>query len=205
MIAASNLLYGPQGCGKTLLASAVFNETQQSERSVVSIDTSDILENPQENLRRVFDAVERFQIFGILIEDIDGLFGNLRNHHPATHHYLLKQLKHTNNNRVIIATTRNPETLTPDELEAFSAILPILYPDKNGRLDILRVITKDVQLDLSVSLESIADITEWWSGGELKELIDRSLYIGQGVIDFQTLSDQINLLQQPCFAWMNQY
>ncbi len=170
------LLYGPPGCGKTSFASGCFNEAAEYNSGWITtkLVASEIFLNPVVNIKKAFDAIQRYHIKGLMIEDVDELFANLRSSHLAAYQLLLERMQEVNDLQLIIATARNPEALSNRELELFKAILPVLYPDEEDRLDILRVLTRDINLEASISLEAVAERTRWWSGGELKELIERS-------------------------------
>lgn len=197
MLANSTLIYGPQGCGKTLLAKFYFTEAQQQDKAwtTVELKASEVLQDPDVGLKKVFQAVERFHIQGLLIEDIDNLLSDLRNHLGARR-YLLDQIKQVTKGQLIIATARKPEALKPEELAVFDDILPVLYPDLAERIQILQVHTRNVIMDSSVNLEEIARLTEWWSGAELEELIAQSQPNGAGVLSNNLLTQGIEAIAQ---------
>jgi uncharacterized protein (TIGR02391 family) len=70
-----------------------------------------------------------------------------------------------------------------DELEAFQHRFPVLYPDQDERLDILRVLTRDVSVPSRVNLADIAKTTEWWSGAELGCFVERAFRKESGSMD----------------------
>lgn len=169
------LFYGPPGCGKTLFANHCFARANEFNEAglMVKLMNSDILEDPFTKLKNLFNTLESFQIRGLLIEDIDIFLPNLKMH-TAAHQLLMERIKQSREDEFIIATARRPETLAPEDLDAFQAILPILYPDTDDRLDILNLYIKEATLEKLVNLQLIASATEWWSCGELRELVVRS-------------------------------
>ena len=166
------LLYGPRGCGKSLSAGAFFGEMQKSDPvwTTVSIVAAQILEDPFSELKSAFRNIEQYGINGILVEDIDILFVELRKYASARI-FLLDKLKHPGERQLLIATARKPEALAPEELEAFQDVLPILYPDEAGRREILQVHSTKANINLDIG--SIARQTEWWSGEEIELLVDK--------------------------------
>jgi hypothetical protein len=87
----------------------------------------------------------------------------------AGHRFLLDEIKNHREKRLLIATTRRPDALLHDEVEAFLDVLPLLYPDENDRLDILRIHAS--KAGLQTDLAAIVTETALWSGEELEKLI----------------------------------
>lgn len=174
----SILLYGPRGCGKSLVASANFGEIQKTDPVwiTVSIVASEVLQDPFSKLKAVFKNIEQYGINGILIEDIDVFCVELRKHANA-YIFLLDKIKHPGERQFIIATTRKPEVLTPEELDSFQDMLPVLYPDEAGRREILQIHSSKANLNLN--LDIVAKQTEWWSGEEIKGLVDQLAKAGR--------------------------
>jgi hypothetical protein len=122
-------------------------------------------------------TLQRYEMFGLVIEQVDEFLVALRGY-PAPHHYLLEQLRSPKCVRVIVSTARRPETLQREELDAFEHVLPILYPDEKARVEILEARIRDVRREPSVRLEEIARNTEWWSGKDLDELVQSAVRKG---------------------------
>lgn len=194
------LLYGPSGCGKTAFAGACFNEAEESDKSWITttFTTSEILEDSLTNLRNAFEAIQRFGVKGLLIENIDYLFTNLRST-PASHELFVEKLQNQDGPQLIIATARYPENLSTRELEIFTEILPILFPDEEGRLDILRVYARNVELDRSIDLSEIAKNILWWNGKEIRELMKPGRS-SKDPITPQILSERITFIGQSVHA-----
>ena len=191
------LLYGPKGCGKTAFASACFNETAESDSGFMTIKlvASEILADPVTNLGAAFKGIERFGVKNLLVEDIDELISNLKSQNPGYSQLLLERITGAHSLKLIIATARDPETMPVRVLDLFTDILPILYPDEKARLEILEIHTRGLKVETSVNLKVVAQETQWWSGGEIQEMIQRSKS-EDALISATALSQNIDLLSQ---------
>lgn len=162
------LFYGPSGCGKSLFSRAFAGEIGGV---CVSLEHSEILENPITNIRGALAGVEQYGVRVVIVDDIDTLIRALREF-SAAHNFLMKWIKRPPGSVSVISTTRNPHCLQNDELHAFKHILPILYPTTAERYDILGVLAKGRKVEDSALLKEAAQSTKWWSGEELAELIE---------------------------------
>lgn len=195
----SVLYYGPEGCGKSIFAEALFHEFNESllfgqtNSAILLEDSDNIVKVIKKN---VFQTIDETGLGGLLIDDVDVLLPRLRAY-PVAHGYLLDRLKSRTGGLVIVTTARHPESLSDEELAAFEMITPLLYPDSDDRIDILQKIVQfqivqPARLESTISLEKIAGLTEWWSGRELKELIDIS--IKQGFLSEESLLKNIKII-----------
>jgi SpoVK/Ycf46/Vps4 family AAA+-type ATPase len=191
------LLYGPRLCGKTTFASALFNEFGGNDSGWITVKlvATDVLQDPISVITEAFDGIDRYGVKGLLIDDIDDLFMNLRSSVAAIP-LLLEKLEDQKTLQLIVATASNPELLTLRELEAFTDIMPVLYPDEKERLEILKLYVRGCHLHDSVDLEQIAKDTNLWSGGELRQLIS-CLKIGENLIGSDTVV--------PCIEQINEH
>jgi SpoVK/Ycf46/Vps4 family AAA+-type ATPase len=194
------LLYGPKGCGKTAFASACFNEAAAVYLGWVTtnIIASELLVDPIANIKGAFDAIQRYHVKGLFIEDVDHLFTNLRSN-VAAHQMIIERIHDPNSVQLAIATARHPETLTTRELEVFKEAFPILYPDEEERLDILKVHTRGIKLDGSTRLEEVARNTQWWSGEEIRDLIQHSKTIDNSLSSI-TLLQKVEDISQSVYS-----
>jgi plasmid maintenance system antidote protein VapI len=78
----------------------------------------------------------------------------------------LEYLRDRTGDRATVGTARWPERLDARELETFAGKLPMLYPDRSARADILRLIAKKLQVE-GLDADQISGLTEWWSGADL--------------------------------------
>jgi hypothetical protein len=129
-----------------------------------------------------------------LIEDIDQLFMNLRSTVAALQ-LLVEKIQDEKGLQLMIGTARRPELMLDRELEIFTDIIPILYPDENERVEIIKVYTRGCELDDSFDLKLVAQNTEWWSGEEIRQLINTSK-LDDNLINSALLSHNINEISE---------
>ncbi len=172
------LLYGPPGCGKTLLAKAVANET---DAYFISISGPEIMSKfygeSERRLREVFQKAQQNAPAIIFIDEIDAIapkrgevVGEVERRVVAQLLALMDGLTPRGNVIVIGATNRindiDPALRRPGR---FDREIEIGVPDKKGRLEILQVHTRGMPLK-DVDLEEIAAITHGYTGADLAAL-----------------------------------
>ncbi|SNX53888.1 AAA family ATPase [Thermoanaerobacterium sp. RBIITD] len=186
------LLSGPPGTGKTLLAKAAAKYT---DSSYVATSGSEFIEMyagvGAQRVRKLFDsakALAKKEEKGsaiIFIDEID-ILGAKRGTNESHHEYdqTLNQLlvemdgiKSDNDISVlVIAATNRPDMLDPALLRPgrFDRQVSVDLPDKSGRLQILKIHTKNKPLDENVNLEAIAEDTFGFSGAHLESLCNEA-------------------------------
>jgi transitional endoplasmic reticulum ATPase len=173
------LLYGPPGCGKTMLAKAVANE---SGANFISIKGPELLSKwfgeSEQRIRELFKRARQVSPSIIFLDEVDALVpkrGSSFGTHASesvvsqllTEISGLEELK----NVVVIAATNRPDMidaalLRPGRIDRFVLIPP---PDEKSRMEIFKVHTKNMPLK-QVDLKDFVKKTEGFSGADIEAL-----------------------------------
>src|ERR687885_708737 len=173
------LLYGPPGTGKTLLAKAVANE---SNAHFISISGPEIMSKfygeSEARLREIFKEAREKAPTIIFIDEIDSIapkreevMGEVERRVVSQMLSLMDGLEGRGKVIVIAATNRqnalDPALRRPGR---FDREIEIKVPDKNGRLEILQIHSRNMPLDTDVDQKKIAAITHGFVGADLEYL-----------------------------------
>ncbi len=174
------LLYGPPGTGKTLLAKAVANETQAH---FISINGPEIMSKfygeSEQRLREIFEEAKKHAPAIIFIDEIDAIapkrdevMGEVERRVVAQLLALMDGLE-TRGDVIVIAATNRPNAIDPALRRPgrFDREIEVPLPDKQGRLEILQIHTRNMPLADDVDLEEIAEITHGYTGADLAALV----------------------------------
>jgi len=169
------LLFGPPGTGKTLLAKAVANE---SGANFISISGPEIFSKwygqTEENLRKIFEEAEKNAPSIIFIDEIDAVApkreevtGEVEKRTVSQLLALMDGLK-KRGKVIVIAATNRPNSVDPALRRAgrFDREIEFPVPDRNGRLEILKIHTRNMPLK-DVDLNWLADITYGYVGADI--------------------------------------
>ncbi|MEM1515111.1 MAG: CDC48 family AAA ATPase [Candidatus Bathyarchaeia archaeon] len=192
------LLYGPPGTGKTLLAKAVANETNAAFFSISGPEVmSKYYGESEERLREIFRQAEENAPSIIFIDEIDAIApkreevtGEVEKRVVAQLLALMDGLK-PRGRVVVIGATNRPNALDPALRRPgrFDREIEIGVPNKQGRLEILQIHTRNMPLADDIDLEKIASITHGFVGADLaalcKEAAMRALRRILPEIDFE--------------------
>jgi len=173
------LLYGPPGTGKTLIARAVANETGAFFFLINGPEIMSKLAGESEsNLRKAFEEAEKNAPAIIFIDEIDAIAPKREKTHGEVERRIvsqlltlmdgLKQRAHV----VVMAATNRPNSIDPAlrRFGRFDREVDIGIPDATGRLEVLRIHTKNMKLADDVDLEKIAAETHGFVGADLAAL-----------------------------------
>lgn len=173
------LMYGPPGSGKTLIARAVASETGAHFQVINGPQIMSKLSGESEaNLRKVFEQAEKRSPSIIFIDEIDSIAPKRDKAGGEAERRIVSQLltlmdgiKPTSN-IVVIAATNRPNTIDPAlrRFGRFDRELDIGVPDDEGRLEILRVKTRNMKLAKDCKLEQLAKDTHGYVGADLSQL-----------------------------------
>ncbi len=174
------LLYGPPGCGKTLLAKAVATESQFNFITVKGPEIiSKYVGDSEKRIRDIFKKARKSAPTIIYFDDIDAISVG-RGDSMGTQVYnsvvnqILTEMDGIESQKgvVIIASTNRPDIMDPSFLRAgrFDSLIYVDAPDFKERLKILKVHTRDMPLADTVSLKQFALITEGYSGADLENV-----------------------------------
>jgi len=173
------LLYGPPGCGKTLLAKAVATE---SEAYFIAINGPEIMSKfygeSEQRLREIFEEAKTHAPAIIFIDEIDAIApkreevtGEVEKRVVAQLLALMDGLE-TRGDVIVIGATNRPSALDPALRRPgrFDREIEIGVPDRQGRYEILLVHTRNMPLADDVDLHKVAEITHGFVGADLAAL-----------------------------------
>lgn len=177
------LLAGPPGTGKTLLAKAVASSTNATFLGIVGSELAQkYIGEGGRMVRELFDLASQRAPSIIFIDEIDSIgskrLDSTTSGDREVQRTLMQLLAEMDGfesvkNVKIIAATNRPELLDAALLRSgrFDRIVTLPLPDKNARVSILNVHTKNTPLSKNVDLNFISNKTDGFSGAELKSVI----------------------------------
>ncbi len=173
------LLYGPPGCGKTLLAKAVANESGANFISVKGPALfSKWVGESEKRVREIFRKARQVSPCIIFFDEIDSLVPKRGGEDNRVYEQVVNQLLteidglEELNDVIIIGATNRPDIIDPALLRPgrFDKIILVPPPDEEARLNILKVHTKSMPLDKDVDLKKLAELTKGYSGADIQAL-----------------------------------
>ncbi len=178
------LLVGPPGTGKTLLAKAVAGEAHVPFYSLSGSDFVEMFVGVgASRVRDLFKQAQESAPCIIFIDEVDAIgksrdskFGGGNDEREQTLNQLLSEMDGFDSSKglLVLAATNRPEILDPALLRPgrFDRRIIVDKPDLKGRVDILKVHSKDVLMDESVDLDAIALATSGAVGSDLANMIN---------------------------------
>jgi len=194
------LLVGPPGTGKTLLAKAVAGEAGVP---FFSISGSEFVEMfvgvGAARVRDLFEQARKAAPCIIFIDELDALgrsrvpggFGGT-DEKDQTLNQLLAELDGFDPSAgvILLAATNRPEILDPALPRAgrFDRQVLVDRPDRNGRLEILKVHVRKVQLAPDIDLDAIAGLTTGFTGADIANLVNEAAIVARELNEPTTAS-----------------
>ena len=182
------LLYGPPGCGKTLLAKAVAGESQATFISLVASELAQkFVGEGARIVRELFEFARKKAPSIVLIDEIDaiaarrldiGTSGEREIHRTLTQ--LLAELDGFDplDNVKVIATTNRLDIIDPALLRPgrFDRVIEVPLPGLRGRYNIFKIHTRKMKLSENVDLMELAKLTEGATGADIKAICTEAGY-----------------------------
>mmetsp|Transcript_8452 Transcript_8452/g.24973 ORF Transcript_8452/g.24973 Transcript_8452/m.24973 type:complete len:733 (-) Transcript_8452:508-2706(-) len=173
------LMFGPPGSGKTLIARAVANETGAFFFLINGPEIMSKLAGESEsNLRKAFEEAEKNSPAIIFIDEIDSIAPKREKTQGEVERRIVSQLLtlmdglKARSHVVVIGATNRPNSIDAAlrRFGRFDREVDIGVPDENGRLEVMRIHTKNMKLADDVDLEQLAKETHGYVGADLAAL-----------------------------------
>jgi len=177
------LLFGPPGCGKTLLAAAVATEI---EANFYSIDAASIMSKwlgeAEQNVAKLFGSARKSSTEGkpaiVFVDELDSLMGQHQNEvggEIRVRNQFLKEMdgivdKGKNIHVYVIGATNKPWDLDWAFIRRFQKRILVPLPDHHTRLMMLKLYTTNLQIDRDVDLHELARLSEGFSGSDIRDV-----------------------------------
>ncbi|GLT42470.1 hypothetical protein SLA2020_164670 [Shorea laevis] len=180
------LLFGPPGTGKTMLAKAVATEAGANFINIsMSSITSKWFGEGEKYVKAVFSLASKIAPSVIFVDEVDSMLGRREN--PGEHEAMRKMknefmvnwdgLRTKDKERVLVlAATNRPFDLDEAVIRRLPRRLMVNLPDVPNREKILRVILAKEELSPDVDLEAVANMTDGYSGSDMKNLCVTAAY-----------------------------
>jgi len=176
------LLFGPPGCGKTLLAAAVATEI---EATFISVDAASVMSKwlgeAERNVARLFASARKSANNGrpaiVFIDELDSLMGKHSNEvggETRVRNQFLKEMdgiidKGKRLHVYVIGATNKPWDLDWPFIRRFQKRILVPLPDYHSRLEMFKLYTKELNLSSDVDLHELARLSEGFSGSDIRD------------------------------------
>jgi len=177
------LLFGPPGCGKTLLAAAVATEI---DANFYSIDAASIMSKwlgeAEQNVSKLFGSARKSSTEGkaaiVFVDELDSLMGAHSNEvggEIRVRNQFLKEMdgivdKGKKLHVYVIGATNKPWDLDWAFIRRFQKRILVPLPDHHTRLMMLKLYTANLGIDADVDLHELARLSEGFSGSDIRDV-----------------------------------
>jgi SpoVK/Ycf46/Vps4 family AAA+-type ATPase len=177
------LLFGPPGCGKTLLAAAVATEI---DANFVSVDAASVMSKwlgeAEQNVARLFASARKSALEGrpsiIFIDELDSLIGMRSTEvggEARVRNQFLKEMdgvmdKGKNIHVYVIGATNKPWALDWPFIRRFQKRILVPLPDHEARLGMFKFYTTHLKLASDMELHGLARLSEGFSGSDIRDV-----------------------------------
>jgi vacuolar protein-sorting-associated protein 4 len=177
------LLFGPPGCGKTLLAAAVATEI---DANFYSIDAASIMSKwlgeAEQNVAKLFGSARKSATDGkpaiVFVDELDSLMGNHSNEvggEIRVKNQFLKEMdgivdKGKALHVYVIGATNKPWDLDWAFIRRFQKRILVPLADHATRLNMLKLYSSNLQIDSNVDLQELARLAEGFSGSDIRDV-----------------------------------
>jgi len=182
------LLFGPPGCGKTMLAAAVANEI---DSVFIQVDAATIMSKwlgeAEKNVARIFKFARKKSSEGkpviIFIDEVDALLGVF----PSTEvggevrvrNQFLKEMdglqdKSNKHYIYVIGATNKPWKLDEAFIRRFNKRIYIPLPNRESRIELFKLYLKSLPKE-GIDYEKLADLTKGYSGSDIRDVVNEAI------------------------------
>lgn len=179
------LMYGPPGCGKTLLARATAGECGAAFYNVAVSDVLDMyIGESERKLRALFDQARRTKPAVLFFDEVEALGGKRQYSREATSAKLVSQFlseldgfAQDNEGVLVLAATNVPWAVDPAFRRPgrFDRVLFVPPPDLDARRDILATLLNERPTDGAIDVDFLARNTSGFSGADLADIIETAV------------------------------